>query len=132
MSTNWNYKIDLKDDNVFNTIAKEYDCEFPEDLKDFIIERNATTPDANCVDINGIERVYDETLSFNEKETEASTFASASEAVENHLYIPFAKDPFGNYFCYSIESNTISFYSHEEQEMDDTDLSLEEFIDALH
>lgn len=132
MGTNWNYKINLKDESVFNSIAKAYSCEFPSELKEFIIEHNASTPDANCVDINGIERVYDETLSFNDEETEASTFASASEAVDSHLYIPFAKDPFGNYFCYSIEKNTISFYSHEEQEMDDTNMRLEEFIDSLH
>ncbi len=132
MSMNWNYKIDLKDEKVFNTIESEYSCKFPTDLKKFIIEHNAATPDANCVDINGIERVYDETLSYNQEETDASTFTSASKAVGSHLYIPFAKDPFGNYFCYSVKTKTIAFYSHEEQEVDDTDLSLKEFIDSLH
>lgn len=132
MRTEWNFKIELKDKNVFNNISSEFANAFPEDLKQFIIEHNASSPSNNCVDINGKERVYDETLSFNPEETEASTFSSAYEAVDNPAYIPFAKDPFGNYFCYAIKNGNIAFYFHEEQEMDETDMSLEEFINSLH
>ena len=128
----WSFKIDLKTLDVFDSISEKYGFEFPQDLRNFIIENNAASPDANCVDIHGVERVYDETLSFNTEEDEVTTFYSIADVVDIQKYIPFALDPFGNLFCYSITKGTIAFYEHEEDDMVDTDLDLNAFLNSLH
>ena len=132
MSNEWNFKIELKDDTVFGKIEKEFGVAFPEELKEFIMNNNAASPDANLIVIDGIERVYEETLSFNEEETEASTFDSAMKSVGNSNYIPFAKDPFGNYFCYSIITGMISFFDQDEELFFDSGYTFEEFINSLY
>ena len=128
----WNFKIELESAGVFDRLSDEYGFDFPLDLQKFIIENNGASPEEDCVEINGVERVYDETLSFNEAEEEATTVFDVMKSIDNDDYVPFARDPFGNYFCYSVEKGTISFYDHEEDRIEDTDLSLEEFIKSLH
>ena len=132
MKNAWNFKIELESKNVFDEISEKYDIDIPEELREFIIENNAASPDANCVNINGVERVYSETLSFNMEETEATTFISVMDAINDQNYIPFALDPFGNVFCYSVEDKTISFYDHESDDIEDTNVSLTDFLDSLH
>ena len=132
MKNAWNFKIELESKNVFDEISEKYDIDIPEELREFIIENNAASPDANCVNINGVERVYSETLSFNMEETEATTFVSVMSAINDQNYIPFALDPFGNVFCYSVEDKTISFYDHESDAIEDTNVSLTDFLDSLH
>ncbi len=132
MSNKWLFKIELKDKSVFDEYEQNYHIKFPSELKDFIMEKNASSPELNTVDINETERVYDETLSFNAQEEEASTFNSAMNAVNNNEYLPFAQDPFGNYFCYYTANATICFYNHEEDRIENTDISFQAFIDSLH
>lgn len=128
----WDYKIQLDNLEVFEKIESQNTLKVPEDLKRFIIDNNGAYPTPNCVDINGVERVYDATLSFNEDDNVATTVFEALKIVDNPDYIPFAQDPFGNYFCYDWKNETISFYSNEESIMDDTDLNLEMFLKSLH
>ena len=132
MSNVWKFKIDIKDEGVFDKIAEEYNFIFPDDLKKFILNHNAASPEKKYVVIEGAERVYDETLSYNKDEIEASTFISAMKSIENVEYLPFAKDPFGNYFCYSIVTDKISFYDQDEGDFTNTDYSLDDFISALY
>ncbi|WP_026516793.1 hypothetical protein [Butyrivibrio sp. MC2021] len=63
---------------------------------------------------------------------DADTFDMAMEAVNNIRYLPFAKDPFGNFFCYSLSKKTISFYFHVEEKFIDTELTLHGFIESLY
>ncbi|MCR4782557.1 MAG: SMI1/KNR4 family protein [Lachnospiraceae bacterium] len=131
MSNKWLFKIDLKDESVFDEYESVLQISFPEELKSFVIENNASSPELNGVEFNGVERVYDETLSFNRYEDEASTFLSAMNSVGNKAYLPFAKDPFGNYFCYCIENGTVCFYNHEEDNIEKGNISFKKFIEVL-
>ncbi len=132
MENKWDYKIDIKNEKAFATISEMIGTDFPEDLKEFILAHNAASPEMNCVDINDIEYGYDETLSFNEDEEEATTALFVLDNIECDGYIPFARDPFGNYFLYAIDSGNIAYYSHEEQSVDDSEMDLEMFISSLH
>ena len=73
MSNTWNFKIDLKDENVFEKLASLYKTDFPSDLKEFIIESNGSNPEKNLVEINGVERIFESVLSYNEDETESTS-----------------------------------------------------------
>ena len=131
MNNKWLFKIDLNDITVIDEYEKEYDVVFPTVLRSFIIDTNAASPMKNSVDINGVERVYVGTLSFNRYEEDASTFISAMKAIGDKGYLPFAKDPFGNYFCYRSENGTVSFYNHEEDSIDNSNIGFDEFVEAL-
>ena len=132
MNNTWKYRIELKTFDVFENISKRINVDFPSDLKDFIIKNNAASPVHDRIHINGVERVYGETLSFNTEEIEATTYYAVAEIVDNTKYIPFALDPFGNIFCYSIANNRIAFYDHEEQKIEITGLDLKTFISLLY
>ncbi|MDY2997908.1 MAG: SMI1/KNR4 family protein [Faecalimonas sp.] len=132
MSNFWRFKIELKDQTIFETIQQDMSKKFPDELKDFIIDHNAASPDQNSILINGIERIVNSVLSFNKKEEEATTYFSVSQVIGDKTIIPFASDPFGNYFCYLLKSEKIGYYDHEEQKICETSLSLKEFIDDLY
>lgn len=132
MSNKWRFKIDLKDEEIFRRIEKVIGKEVPEEIKIFVKNYNAASPDLNCVIINGRERIVDSVLSFNCDETEAITFQSAFNAINNDSWIPFAADPFGNYFCYSLETNVVGYFEHEEQKIDKTGYTLKEFVQKLY
>lgn len=131
MSNNWRFKIDLKMADL-NKISEIIGIEIPIDLKEFIIKFNAASPEKDCINVNGIERIVDAVLSFNLEESEATTFLSVFKSMDNKQWIPFAIDPFGNYFCYSLVKNNISFWEHEENRMIETTHSLDEFVEMLY
>ena len=132
MSVKWSFKIDLNDNMTWERVEKATGESMPKDLKTFIEDNNAASPDKSCITINKDERVVDSILSFNEKESEAATFKSAYKSVGKKQMIPFAIDPFGNYFCYSLKTNKIVFYHQEGSVLEETNYSLKKFVDSLY
>lgn len=132
MSNVWRFKIDIRDELIFQKLGKNMGVEFPKELSSLILENNAASPDKNRIIIKDIERVLDSLLSFNETEIDAMTFNSAFQAVDNNLLIPFAMDPFGNFFCYMLDKNMVGYYDHEEQIIEETEYSLKQFIKNLY
>lgn len=132
MNNIWNYKIELKDDKAFEKLSQFYGTDIPEDLKEFIVEANASNPEKNLIDINGSERVFETVLSFNEGEEEATSVFDLIDDKSSELSIPFGIDPFGNLFYYSLTTNKILFYNHEEDKFEDTNYSLSDFLSGLY
>lgn len=132
MGIQWDFKIDLNRESILQDIEKEYEISIPEEVKAFIIEHNAASPTPNTVEINGIERVYDATLSFNDEEDDATTFRFAMQIVNKPGYIPFAQDPFGNFFCIDSTKSLVAFYNHEEDFVEDTEVNLATLLKMLH
>ncbi len=132
MSNKWNFKIDLKDENVFTKLEDHYGLPIPQGLKSFILEANASNPEENLIMINGVERIFETVLSYNEIETEAvSVFDILNNDKCDHA-IPFGTDPFGNLFYCSLKDDKVLFYNHEEDVFEDTNYSFEEFISSLY
>lgn len=127
----WLFKIELKDQKVFEDIEKKKNIEFPDDLKQFIIDYNGASPRQRKIDINGRQRIYNNTLSFNENENEATTYNDFDGIIEGD-YIPFAMDPFGNAYLYSLSNKKVAFYDHEEDDIEESDFSLHDLIENLH
>ena len=69
---------------------------------------------------------------FNEKEVDAMTFISAFQAINDNSFIPFAIDPFGNFYCFSLKNHTIVYYEHEEKNVTETEYSVEQFVESLY
>ncbi len=132
MSIKWKYKIELRNKAVFKEIEEERNISFPKDLKDFVIEANAATPDKYKVMVGSDERVLGAVLSFNRDDEDVDTAFTAFEAINDVKLIPFAIDSFGNYFCYETDSKKIVFWNHENDKVTSSECDLKTFIDSLY
>ena len=132
MENTWKYKIDLRDEQMFGKIEEQLQLSFPEKLKAFIRAHNAATPARHKFMVGVSEQVFGAVLSFNEKEEEADTVSTALKAVRGEDLIPFGIDPFGNYICYRTEDGKIVFWEHETGKYQNTELTLDRFLDSLY
>lgn len=132
MALTWKYKIEVSDISVFEKIEKMRNILIPDELKTFILETNAATPSKYNFMVGNIERVLGAVLSFNYEDDETDSIFTALTAINNKDLIPFGIDPFGNYICYSIETNMVVFWDHETENIESTGNNLLAFVEALY
>ena len=128
----WKYKIDLSDENVFGVIEKERGVVLSDEFKSFIKEANAATPDKYTVVVGNAERVVGAIFSFNKNEQDVDSVFTGLAVVKDNNLIPFAVDPFGNYFCVNADSDEVLYWEHESQETVSSGKKLNDFIDSLY
>ena len=129
---NWKYKIDVDCICVFEKIEKEHGVKFSDELKTFITEYNAATPEKHRFMVGTTERVFGAVLSVNKGETDTDSIYTALDVISNKSIIPFAIDPFGNYICYSSDDGIVMYWDHESDITSSTELRLAEFVDSLY
>lgn len=128
----WKYKIDLVDEKVFSEIEKERKIVISDDLKKLIKEANAATPEKyNCV-IGKSERVVGAILSYNKDENEVDSVFTGLAVIKERNLVPFAVDPFGNYFCLNVDSSEVVYWEHESQEIVTSGKNIIDFISSLY
>ena len=131
MNIEWKYKIDLTENMLSETIAK-YQVVIPDDLKELLMIANAATPSKTRFMVKVDEKILGAVLSFCPDEKEADSFESAMKIGFDKEFIPFGIDPFGNYICYDTTNGNIMFFDHEEDDMTEIALTLEEFLSKLY
>lgn len=131
MDIKWKYKIDLVE-NALTEISDKYQVLIPDDLKNLLMIANAATPSKTRFMLKVDERILGAVLSFNPNEKEADSFESAMNIGFEKDMIPFGIDPFGNYICYNTANNSIMFFDHEEDNLEEIASSLEEFLSKLY
>ena len=129
---NWKYKIDVECECVFEEIESKYGIKFNGELKSFIIEHNAATPEKYHFIAGTKERVFGAVLSVNNGEADTDSIYTALESVTDKEIIPFAIDPFGNYICYSENEKSVVYWNHETETKTSTGLDLNDFISSLY
>lgn len=130
MSLVWKYVI-ATNRAMFEKFREMYGFEVPEDLQELVMEANAGTPSMyNIKDENGRERVLGAILSFNEGDDD--NIWDAMESEEGKKYIPFAVDPFGNYFYENVLLGNIIIIDHETSEKYAISDSLDEMVRNLY
>ena len=133
MKIEWKYKIELNDLKVFDEIESKIGFIIPDSLRNIIINHNAASPNPSSIMIEGQERVFGAILSYNKNEEEADDVFTALEVIgTNSNELPFGIDPFGNYFCYSNLTKTITYWMHEENKFLDSNILVENFEDSLY
>ena len=132
MEITWKYKMDVTDSGVFDEIGKERGIIFPTELKDFILNTNASTPSKYNFMIGNNERVLGAILSFNHNESDVDSVFTALSVIDDKNLIPFGIDPFGNYICYSLNKKVVVFWDHETGNILSTDASLTNFVESLY
>ena len=128
----WKYKIDISCNGVFGEIEKKYGIKFSDELKAFITEYNAATPEKHRFMVGTTERVFGAVLSVNKGETDTDSIYTALDVINDKDIIPFAIDPFGNYICYSTNDGIVMYWDHENDTTASTNLNLSDFIASLY
>lgn len=128
----WKYKIEVRDTDIFAEIEKERQISFPKDLKELIITANAATPTKYNFMVNNSEKAFGAILSFNKNETDTDSVFTALNTISDRNLLPFGIDPFGNYICYSLNTNFIVFWDHETDDVITLNDSLSSFLESLY
>ena len=132
MSNTWKYKIEIRNEKIFDEIGETRGICFPEELKQFILANNAATPTKYKFMLGVTEKVLGAVLSYNKGEEDVDTVFSALNLIEDTNLIPFAIDPFGNYICYAVEQSEVVFWEHEKNVVISTGKTLQNFIEELY
>ena len=126
----WQYVSNIQDENVFKQVSDEYKLEIPSDFITFIKKYNAGTPEKCHIKINGVERIVGAVLSYNKGEADVDSAFLALDVLKDKNLLPFAVDPFGNYFC--VKDGKVVFWRHEEMLIDETNISIKDFEKVLY
>lgn len=132
MSIKWKYKIELKEENVFDEIEEMRNITIPKKIKDFINIANAATPSLDKITIKNTEKVIGAILTFNKDDKDVDSVFTALQCINNKDLLPLAIDPAGAYFCYSLSEKCIVYYDNEEEIYYYTSYNLDGFINGLH
>ena len=120
-------KIGYSYPDIFKTIAKQFDGGTPK-LTEF-----DTKETEGCV--------FNNLLSFDiNKKTSVWTLVKDCSSdgccwnIEGFdwRFVPFARDPFGNFICFDRTNDHIVFWDHETGEVEEVADSFGEFIDSLY
>ena len=128
----WKYKIDLKNTAVFHEIESDRGIIIPNDLKRLISECNGATPSAYKCMFGTDEHVIGAILSFNKDEQDTDSVFTALKVIENRQMMPFAIDPFGNYFCVDLSDEEVVFWNHESGTIESSGRKLDDFLEELY
>lgn len=133
MKNKWQLSIELTAETLL-AIEKDFNFILPENLKDFLLQNNASTPSEKYFDtFSSKEEIFSNVIDFNYESIESFTkIYNRLKKVLPSDTIPFAKDGFGNYICMNISDDTIVFYEHENQQIIYIASNLKEFIDHLY
>ena len=131
MELTWKYVIEVTSTTVFEDFKKRYSIDVPDDMQALILKANAGTPSKIKIKAdNGKERILGAILSFNEDDDD--NVYTAMEIEHNKRYLPFAVDPFGNYFYQGLFFGDIIFVDHETEEVSKISDSLENMLNELY
>lgn len=127
----WKYVIALTDETVFDQFYQTYHIEVPEDLQELVRKANAGTPSKYCVKVADCgERVFGALLSYN-KEDDDNVYM-AMEMNQSRRHIPFAVDPYGNFFYENLLSGDIFWINHENGKIVQVADSLTDLLENLY
>lgn len=128
----WKYKSDLLNQDVYTRIESERGIEIPSEIKELISEANGATPSKYRFVADDKERVLGSMLSFNENEPDSDSVFTALIVVKDTNLLPFGIDPFGNYICYNLSTQSVEFLDHENGNISSTGKNLNEFLESLY
>ena len=119
-------------------------CDFcyPDSFKKIVKQYDGGSPEYMEFDTKEQEgRVFNNLLSFDADITSSMWYFAEKhsdgsiEWVIDGLdwrYIPFARDPFGNYICFDRTNNHVVFWDHEIAEVEEVADTFTEFINSLY
>jgi len=138
----WTYENNKLNDELVVSFERKCDYQYPISFKQIVVEFDGGSPENDVYDTKETKgRVFNNLLSFNpakktsvwsllEKKTEEK-FEWCVEGL-SWRFIPFARDPFGNFICFDRTNDHIVFWDHETTAIEEVADSFTEFIDSLY
>lgn len=115
-------------------VERKYKFVFPQEIKSFLLANNGGQPNKTIYTQNSQDYVVDFFLPIKSKEFEDLTFSTTmtdlSDIIPNTV-MPFAMDPFGNYFVFDKAEGKIYFLEMEEVTLTLLANDFDSFISAL-
>ncbi|OIJ20741.1 hypothetical protein BKP45_08045 [Anaerobacillus alkalidiazotrophicus] len=129
----WKFEKPVATDRVLKQLENDLKVTLPFSYQQLVKQHNGARPRPNVIKTsNGNDRVVKTFLTVHPTK---GGVKDVSEWLVNQLpkdMIPFANDPFGNYFCFNYETSrkepTIVFWSHEKQQVESLANCFEEFL----
>ncbi|OIJ14227.1 hypothetical protein BKP37_09090 [Anaerobacillus alkalilacustris] len=129
----WKFEKPVATNRVLEQLESTLDVTLPMSYKLLVKQHNGARPRPNMIKMmNGNDRVIKTFL------TVYPTKGGINDVLEwlgkqlPHKMVPFANDPFGNYFCFHYKTSkgepSIVFWNHEKQQEEFMAHSFEEFI----
>lgn len=127
--------VPLKQESYLDDFEKDFDCLIPEELRDFIIRYNASTPVSSCFKtLKGIQHSINSFISLN-KEDERNAWEHNREMIEERdddSLIAFATTMCRDYLCFDKESLKIVLLSHDSLSEECVAAGFEDFINSIY
>ncbi|EIT87192.1 hypothetical protein A374_01499 [Fictibacillus macauensis ZFHKF-1] len=113
----WLFSEELVDDYEIIEVERLFGFKLPDDYKKCVMKNNGGFPEPNtfdCDDDGGIESVFNDLISFTNKDLNIKMFSEFSK----RGLLPFGRDPFGHLLCFDYNENIdcprVVFYNCEE------------------
>ncbi len=136
MENKWQFYNKLNNDTI-NDIEMKFNISFPNDIKEFLLKYNASSPSSKFFDtVETREEMLNNIIDFNKGSIDS--FEEIYITLKDFLplnTIPFARDGMGNYICTQENEDNgykIVFFEHETQTLMGITDSLSEFISSLY
>lgn len=132
---NWKYTEKEFDRNEINNFQKHHNIKFPQEYLAMLDVANGASPEKNILKKDSQEFVVSYFFSWS-KGSDINFIENNSFFHEIHSQevIPFANDPFGNFFCFFYGNNdtpSIVFWEHEQDSIVELSTNFCDFITAL-
>lgn len=137
MILKWKYTDEPIDVAVINEVEGLLNIKFPDDYIRVALENHGGSVTPECIDVDGVERVFGGLFSFDKESLE--NLVEHCKLYSEHTklgYIPFGRDPGGNNFYFdfneSNEAPIIVFWNHETDTFSKIASTFTEFLSLLH
>ena len=132
----WRFEKAPATDRVLEQIEKHLFITLPSSYKNLVKVHNGGRPRPNVVRINdGTERVIKTLLTVHPTKGGIRDVYDWLKDQLPEKCIPFASDPFGNYFCFhyakSTDEPTIIFWNHEQKRPEVLATSFQHFLEKF-
>jgi len=129
MKNEWQLKIDLMPDSL-DKIEILIKKELPSEFKEFLSMANASCPKNDKFEVDSELYVLNNILNFNDDSEEGFNDIYIRLKNSFKIYIPFARDGFGNYLILDIDTKKVFLFNHENEQIIFVAI-FEDFINSL-
>ena len=132
----WKVTRPLPDDTGIKTFEEKTGHKLPTDYFECVLINNAGYPNPERVkSAKGDERVLNGLLNYDQhkKANIFSTYETFVQSTGRKDIVPFANDPFGNYFCFDFaQSISVVFWKHETNTVEEICDSFTNLLELLY
>jgi hypothetical protein len=136
VNIDWKFEKPVATDRVLSLLESHFKIILPEDYKSLVKRYNGARPKPNVIKVGEKkERVIKAFLTVHPTKGGVKDVKEWLTGQIRETLIPFASDPFGNYFCFCYDNSRVEpeicFWSHETRQSEYLASSFNQFLKDL-